>query len=133
MRCYEVSVAHDRLRGGVLRLLDRLQLLLNVADHILHLLHHLLLLSLLPPPIADRIGKMTARLVLGDLSRYGLPHVEWGPYLTGRVPVIDVGFVNALKREWVEIRPALVRLTATQAVYADGRMESFDAIIANGT
>lgn len=89
-----------------------------------------MLLSLLPPPIADRIGKMTARLVLGDLSRYGLPHVEWGPYSTGRVPVIDVGFVNALKREWVEIRPALVRLTATQAVYADGRMESFDAIIA---
>ncbi|MGH8158056.1 MAG: flavin-containing monooxygenase [Rhodanobacter sp.] len=89
-----------------------------------------MLLSLLPPRIADRIGKMTARLVLGDLSRYGLPPVDWGPYSTGRVPVIDVGFVNALKKGWVEIRPALVRLTATQAVYADGRTELFDAIIA---
>lgn len=89
-----------------------------------------MLLSLLPPRIADRIGKMTARLVLGDLSRHGLPHVDWGPYSTGRIPVIDVGFVSALKRGLVEIRPALVRLTAAHAVYADGRMEPFDAIIA---
>ena len=89
-----------------------------------------MLLSLLPPRIADRIGKMTARLVLGDLSRYGLPHVEWGPYSNGRVPVIDVGFVDALKKGRVQIRPALMRLTATQAVYADGHAEPFDAIIA---
>jgi putative flavoprotein involved in K+ transport len=88
------------------------------------------LLSLLPPRIADRIGKMTARLVLGDLTRYGLPAADWRPYSAGCVPVIDVGFVSVLKRGLVQIRPALVRLTATQAVYADGRSEAFDAIIA---
>jgi len=89
-----------------------------------------ILLSLLPPSIADRIAKMTARLVLGDLSRYGLPKADWRLYSVGRVPVIDVGFVSVLKRGLVQIRPELVRLTATQAVYADGRSESFDAIIA---
>ncbi len=89
-----------------------------------------MLLSLLPPRIADRLGKMTARIVLGDLSRYGLPAADWRPYSSGRVPVIDVGFVSVLKRGLVQIRPALVRLTATQAVYADGRSEPFDAIIA---
>ena len=31
------------------------------------------LLSLLPPAVADRIARLTARLVLGDLTRYGLP------------------------------------------------------------
>jgi len=46
------------------------------------------------------------------------------------VPVIDVGFVKALKRGLVQIRPALARLTATDAVFADGNAEPFDAIIA---
>jgi putative flavoprotein involved in K+ transport len=89
-----------------------------------------MLLSLLPPRLADHIGKMTSRLLLGDLSRYGLPNADWRPYSSRRVPVIDVGFVNALKRGLLQIRPALVRLTPTQAVYADGRAEPFDAVIA---
>ena len=89
-----------------------------------------MLLSLLPPWLADRIGEITARMVLGDLSRYGLPRARWRLYSIGRIPVIDVGFVNVLKRRLVEIRPELVRLTSTGAVYADGRSEPFDAIIA---
>jgi putative flavoprotein involved in K+ transport len=89
-----------------------------------------ILLSLLPPRLADHIGKMTSRLLLGDLSRYGLPNADWRPYSSRRVPVIDVGFVNVLKRGLLQIRPELVRLTPTQAVYADGRSEAFDAIIA---
>jgi putative flavoprotein involved in K+ transport len=89
-----------------------------------------MLLSRLPPRLADHIAKMTSRLLLGDLSRYGLPHADWRPYSSGRVPVIDVGFVDVLKRGLLQIRPELVRLTPTHAVYADGRSESFDAIIA---
>jgi len=89
-----------------------------------------LLLSLLPPRLADHIAKMIARLLLGDLTRYGLPNADWRPYSSGRIPVIDVGFVSVLKRGLLEIRPELVRLTPTQAVYADGRSESFDAVIA---
>jgi putative flavoprotein involved in K+ transport len=89
-----------------------------------------MLLSRLPVRLADHIGKMTSRLVLGDLSRYGLPNADWRPYSSGRVPVIDVGFVRVLKRGLLHIRPELVRMTPTQAVYADGRSEPFDAVIA---
>jgi cation diffusion facilitator CzcD-associated flavoprotein CzcO len=89
-----------------------------------------ILLSMLPRRIADRIGKLTARRVFGDLSRYGLPDADWRPYSAGRVPVIDVGFVDVLKRGLVHVRPQLLRLTQTDAVYADGRSEPFDAIIA---
>jgi putative flavoprotein involved in K+ transport len=88
-----------------------------------------MLLSLLPPRLADRLGQWTARLVLGDLSRHGWPTVDWRPYSSRRVPVIDVGFVSMLKKGRVKIRPALVSLTATDALYADGRAEPFDAII----
>jgi cation diffusion facilitator CzcD-associated flavoprotein CzcO len=89
-----------------------------------------MVLSALPPALADRLGWLTSRLVLGDLSRYGMPAGSFAPYSTRRVPVIDVGFVDALKRGRVHVRPALERLTPTGAVFADGTTEAFDAIIA---
>jgi len=89
-----------------------------------------ILLSALPVWIANRLGRLTARVVLGDLTRYGMPKGEFAPYTTKRIPLIDVGFVEALKRGRVQVRPALERLTPTGAVFADGTSESFDAIIA---
>jgi putative flavoprotein involved in K+ transport len=89
-----------------------------------------IILSHLPPAIANRMGRATARLALGDLTRYGMPAGDFAPYTTRRIPLIDVGFVDALKRGRVRIRPALERLTATGAFFADGTSEDFDAIIA---
>ena len=89
-----------------------------------------ILLSALPPAIANRIGWATARLALGDLARYGMPKGQFAPYTTRRIPLIDVGFVDALKRGRVKVRPTLERLTKTGAVFADGTSEPFDAIIA---
>ena len=71
-----------------------------------------LLLSMLPPSIANGLGGITARLALGDLTRYGLPRGEFAPYSTRRIPLIDVGFVDALKAGRVVVRPAVDRLTA---------------------
>ena len=89
-----------------------------------------MLLSALPPAIANRIGRATARLALGDLTRHGMPKGDFQPYTTRRVPLIDVGFVQALKRGRVAIKPALERLTRTGAIFADGSSELFDAVIA---
>jgi putative flavoprotein involved in K+ transport len=87
-------------------------------------------LSFLPPAIANRLGRTTARIVLGDLSRYGMPRAEFTPYTTKRVPLIDVGFVDALKRRRVTVKPAVSALTPTGAVFADGTTDAFDAIVA---
>ena len=57
-----------------------------------------ILLSALPTAVADRLGHATARLALGDLTRYGMPKAVFDPYARRRVPLIDVGFVDALKR-----------------------------------
>jgi putative flavoprotein involved in K+ transport len=89
-----------------------------------------ILLSALPAAIANRLGWATARLVFGDLTRYGMPAADFAPYTTRRVPLIDVGFVAALKQGRVTVRPAVERLTESGAVFADGRLEPFDAIIA---
>jgi putative flavoprotein involved in K+ transport len=89
-----------------------------------------IVLSALPPAIANRIGWATARLALGDLTRYGLPKGEFAPYTTKRIPLIDVGFVDAVKRRRVAVKAALERLTQIGAVFAGGTSEPFDAIIA---
>lgn len=89
-----------------------------------------ILLSLLPPAVADRLGRLTARLTLGDLTKFKIPRPSWGPYSAKRIPLIDVGFVSAVKRGLVQIRPALESLTPTGAVFSDGAAEPFDAIVA---
>jgi cation diffusion facilitator CzcD-associated flavoprotein CzcO len=89
-----------------------------------------LVLSALPPAISNRLGWATSRLVLGNLARYGMPQGSFAPYTTKRVPLIDVGFVEGLKQGRVMVRPALQRLTPTDAVFADGRSEPFDTIVA---
>ena len=89
-----------------------------------------IMLSFLPTWLADRIGRLTSRIVLGDLTAYDIPAPQWGPFSAKRVPLIDVGFVAAVKRGIVRIRPALARLTPSGAVYADGTEEPFDAIVA---
>jgi cation diffusion facilitator CzcD-associated flavoprotein CzcO len=89
-----------------------------------------MLLSRLPTGLADRLGRLTARAVLGDLTRYGMPAPAWLPYATSSVPVIDVGFVAALKRGALALRPAVTRLTPEGAVFADGSEGAFEVIIA---
>jgi cation diffusion facilitator CzcD-associated flavoprotein CzcO len=89
-----------------------------------------ILLSFLPTAVADRLARLTSRLVLGDLQSFGMQTPRWMPYSARRIPVIDVGFVAALKAGRVQIRPAVASLTTTGAVFADGSVEPFDAIIA---
>ena len=89
-----------------------------------------ILLSLLPPALANRIGAMTARLTVGDLSPFGMPRGTFNPYTRRRVPLIDVGFVAALKRGAVTIRPAVEALTPDGARFANGTHEAFDVIVA---
>lgn len=83
----------------------------------------------LPAGPVDRVGGVIRRLGTGDLRRYGLGKAAWGPFQARRPPVIDVGFLATLKRGAIAVRPELVGLTPTGAVFSDGREEPFDAVV----
>ncbi len=83
----------------------------------------------LPPAFSDQVGQSLSRLALGDLKRYGLQSPAWGPFSAHRTPVIDVGFVPALKAGRVSLRPAVSAFTPGGVVFADQREEPFDAAI----
>jgi putative flavoprotein involved in K+ transport len=89
-----------------------------------------ILMSPLPPRLADRIGVTLARMALGDMTRYGLERPAWLPFTSRRVPVIDVGFVKEVKSGRVMVRPAIARFMRTGVVFEDGRQEAFDVVVA---
>lgn len=86
--------------------------------------------SLLPPALGDRLAAAMRRVAIGDLSRHGLGPPEWGPFTARRPPVIDVGFLRALRAGRIEILPALESFAEHDVVFAGGRRERFDAVIA---
>jgi len=68
-------------------------------------------------------------MALGDLHQFGLPSPGWMPFASHRTPVIDVGFVSALKTGKVSIRPDVHSFTSKGVIYQDNREETFDAVI----
>jgi putative flavoprotein involved in K+ transport len=88
-----------------------------------------ILMNSLPPAFSDTVGQTVARLALGDLGRYGFPPPGWLAFASHRTPVIDVGFVPALKAGKVSVRPAVRAFTSNGVVYQDGRDEVFDAVV----
>lgn len=88
-----------------------------------------ILMHPLPPALSDRVGNFLSRLALGDLRRFGLSAPAWMPFRSHRTPVIDVGFVHALKAGKIQVRPAIESFTPGGVVYQDGREEPYDAVI----
>jgi putative flavoprotein involved in K+ transport len=89
-----------------------------------------LLLTRLPPRLADGVARAVTRLALGNLTRYGLRPPAWWPYSAGQVPVIDAGFVAQLQRGRIAARPNIARFTPGGVVFENGQAEPFDAVIA---
>jgi len=87
----------------------------------------------LPLAVTDRIGRVVSRLAFGDLTRHGLLRPELGPLsaikLRGRIPLIDVGTIAAIKRGAIAVKPALARFTEGGAEFADGSAVELDAAI----
>jgi cation diffusion facilitator CzcD-associated flavoprotein CzcO len=90
-------------------------------------------LARLPIAARDRIGRIVRWLAFGNLARYGLLRPAKGPISSiaerGRIPILDVGTIAAIKRGDITVKPAVAALTETGASFADGSELAFDAVI----
>jgi indole-3-pyruvate monooxygenase len=80
----------------------------------------------------NAIARAVSRLAFGDLERFGLPPRREGVATqieSGRIPLIDVGTVDLIKRKVIALTPAIARFTKAGVVFTDGRDAVFDAII----
>ena len=87
-----------------------------------------------PAPLVDRAGYLLQHLLFGDLTPHGLPRAPHGIATELRVkglgPVVDSGFVAALKAGQIELLPPIARLERAEVILADDRRVQPDVLIA---
>ncbi len=86
----------------------------------------------LPIRARDWIGRVISRVTFGDLSRYGLGRPSIGPATMvsrGRIPLIDIGTIGAIKSGAITVTPGLERFDGDAVVFTDGSRRPFDAIV----
>jgi cation diffusion facilitator CzcD-associated flavoprotein CzcO len=92
-----------------------------------------LVLSRLPPRVADAIARPLLRAALGDPARLGFARPEAGPLRQirdrGRIPLIDVGTLALVEAGRIAVRPGIERFTDEGAAFADGSAARFDAVV----
>jgi putative flavoprotein involved in K+ transport len=94
-------------------------------------------LDLFPDALGDGVTRATQRVIYGDLSPYGIPRSTYGVQTLARrrhrSPLIDAGYVEALKGGEVELVPAVVGFDGPDVLLADGeRIQPEVVIVATG-
>jgi cation diffusion facilitator CzcD-associated flavoprotein CzcO len=136
--CSGMEIAYDLAEGGARRVWMAVRTPPNIVLRSLGGLPGdpiAVTLLRLPPRLADAQDRVVRRLVLGDLSPYGLPCPEEGTFARfhrlGVAPtVVDREVVEAIKDRRIEIVPGVRALDATGVELADGARVEPDAIIA---
>ncbi len=92
-----------------------------------------LLTRLLPYTWADAITAPLLRVMTGRPEAYGMVKAEKGPAAQviedGRVPLIDVGTLAAIRDGRIRVRPAIDRFEGGTAIFADGKRSDVDAVV----
>jgi indole-3-pyruvate monooxygenase len=95
--------------------------------------HTNIMLSRLPLGVRDSIAQCTLRLVVGDLSRWGIIRPALGPNRmileSGRIPILDFGAIAMVKQGKIRVLPAVQEILPDRVRFADGLQHPFEAII----
>jgi len=87
----------------------------------------------LPARITDLLNAPSLRLAVGSLDKLGLKRAAKGPRQMveedGRVPLIDVGTVAAIRAGRIKVRGDIARFSEKKAAFASAPPEPFDAVV----
>jgi indole-3-pyruvate monooxygenase len=91
-------------------------------------------IAMQPLPVRLRSAVMRAASLAryGDLRRWGIHRPKEGmlaQILRGRVPLIDVGTIRAIKRGQIEVLPGIAELRARSVRFVNGTERVVDAVI----
>lgn len=88
----------------------------------------------IPPKVADILAIPMLKMSVGDLTKYGVPKLPYGPNVQirqdGQIPILDIGTVKLIKNGRIQIAPGIDRFTPEGAVvFSDGVIKPFDAVV----
>jgi indole-3-pyruvate monooxygenase len=91
------------------------------------------LLSGLPMAVRDAIVGLVMRIMVGDLSRWGIVRPTLGINRmiveTGRIPMLDLGTIAKIKEGKIRVLSGVAEVFADRVRFDDGSTHSFDAIV----
>jgi indole-3-pyruvate monooxygenase len=93
-----------------------------------------ILLSPLPPRVADAISAPLMKLLIGDIRPLGLKKMPYGPlemiHRDARAPVLDIGAIRHIRDGHIRIFDDIGHIGGRTVYFKDGAQAGFDAIVA---
>lgn len=90
-------------------------------------------LAKIPFGIGDWLGTQIRKIVIGDLTKYGIPLSKVHPVVqlreTGKTPIIDLGTVAHIKKGKIKIVGKIDRFFEKGVQFESGEKDEFDSII----
>ncbi|MEZ0487546.1 flavin-containing monooxygenase [Fibrella aquatica] len=90
-------------------------------------------MSKLPSWLYDLAARVSQKLTIGDLSKYGLitpPYPSsYQIRVLGKIPVIDLGTIDQIKAGTIAVRPGIAQVNQNTVTFTDGREDPFDVIV----
>ena len=87
----------------------------------------------LPAWLADAINAPIVKLLIGDITKYGLKKLPYGPVAQtrkdGQIPLIDIGTMKLIREGHVTVYPGVKEVSENRIKFEDGREPEFDVII----
>jgi len=91
------------------------------------------LTSRLAPKVSDRLNKPIINFLYGDIEKYGLRKLPYGPVeqirVHGRIPLLDIGTIDLIRSGDITVRPDIRMIEGSSIEFVDGTSASFDAIV----
>jgi indole-3-pyruvate monooxygenase len=92
-----------------------------------------LLLSRLPPRLADAINAPLLRILFGDITKLGLKKMRYGVFeqiqRDKHIPLLDIGTVNHIRKGHIGVYGDIADVVGNTVHFEDGKKDDFDAII----
>jgi cation diffusion facilitator CzcD-associated flavoprotein CzcO len=93
-----------------------------------------LLMSHLPPRVADAINAPLIRLLFGDITKLGLKKMPYGPFeeiqRDRSIPVLDIGIIKHIRKGHIHIYGGIDHIEGKKIYFSERVQEDFDAIVA---
>ena len=86
-----------------------------------------------PVWLADAINAPILRMVVGDITKYGLRKLPYGPATQikndKRIPLIDIGTMQLIREGHITVYPGIDNFSGGRIRFDDGKEAEFDAVV----
>jgi len=87
----------------------------------------------MPARLADAMNAPILRMVVGDITKYGLRKLPYGPVTQirqdKRIPLIDVGTMSLIRAGKIKVYPDVDQVAGNRIRFAGGKEAEFEALI----